>query len=369
VALLPDALFFTRSIPITAGATSAEAAAQVELALEAMSPFPLAQLYYGWFWKPGADHAFVFAAYRRRFTSEQTAEWENAELVVPAFCAVFGAEVSPATTIVLNAIESVTAVHWESSPVPTKVLVRTLEPETPEDARAKVREEILNAIGGSKTILDVESPLLPESTDSDSEVAFRSGDLASTLPTATTVSLDVRDKADLAALRAGRKRDVLLWRVTLGCVAALVLLALGEFALVGGAQWQKVRKAKIAAQKQPVERIMASQALANRIDELATKRMLPFEMITAMIVEKRLPPAILFKRVTASPQTGIYTLTVQAVSTDVGQVGAYVATLQNLPFIQRVDLRDENTRNGVESFTLVVTFKPETLKPADTISE
>ena len=51
VALLPDALFFTRAVPITTGATAAEAAAQIELALEAVSPFPLAQLYYGWFWQ------------------------------------------------------------------------------------------------------------------------------------------------------------------------------------------------------------------------------------------------------------------------------------------------------------------------------
>ena len=44
---------------------SPEAAAQVELALEGVSPFPLAQMYYGWFWLPGAGQALAFAAYRR----------------------------------------------------------------------------------------------------------------------------------------------------------------------------------------------------------------------------------------------------------------------------------------------------------------
>ncbi|MEX2045118.1 MAG: hypothetical protein WD941_07170, partial [Opitutus sp.] len=80
VTLLPDAMFFTRAVPVTAGATAAEAASQVELAIEAISPFPLPQLYYGWYWRPGADRAMAFAAYRRRFTSEQTAEWPAAEL-------------------------------------------------------------------------------------------------------------------------------------------------------------------------------------------------------------------------------------------------------------------------------------------------
>ena len=96
VALLSDALFFTRSVPVAKGATPAQAAAELELALEGISPFPLAQLYYGWFWVPGAERALVFASYRRRFTAEQTADWEQAELVLPTFAAVLGAEVDAA---------------------------------------------------------------------------------------------------------------------------------------------------------------------------------------------------------------------------------------------------------------------------------
>ena len=103
VALLPDALFFTRAVPVAAGATPVEAAAQIELALESVAPFPLAQLYYGWFWTPGAEQALAFAAYRRRFTAEQTAAWVEAELVLPAFAALLGAEVGPATRLVAAA--------------------------------------------------------------------------------------------------------------------------------------------------------------------------------------------------------------------------------------------------------------------------
>src|SRR6266700_455975 len=97
VVLLPDGMFFTRALPIAAGATAAEVTGQVELALEALSPFPLTQLYYGYYWKPGSERAFAFAAYRRRFTAEQSDTWAGAELVLPTFAAVFGAEVAPAT--------------------------------------------------------------------------------------------------------------------------------------------------------------------------------------------------------------------------------------------------------------------------------
>jgi hypothetical protein len=372
VALLPDALFFTRSVPVTAGATGGEAAAQVELALEALAPFPLAQLYYGWFWTAGADHALVFAAYRRRVTSEQTAWWENADLVAPEFCAVLGAEVGPSTTIVLNAAESLTAVHWEMGPVPAKVLVRTLEPETTDDVRASAREELLRAIGGSKTIVDLQAPLAPDSANSDRELVFRSGDFVANVAASTAQSLDVRDKGELAGLRAARKRDVMLWRVMLGCAAALVLAMLGEFALVGGAVWQDGRIAKISRQNPTVKKIKDAQSLATRIEELATKRMLPFEMISAIVGTKednRIPPGIQFTRVTATPATGLNAIVIDGTSTPAAQLGVYLATLKNLPSVARVDDRGTSTRGDVATFTMVVTFKADALRAADTISQ
>src|SRR5687768_4177123 len=159
VALLSDALFFTRAIPVTAGASAAEAATQVELALEAASPFPLAQLYYGWFWVPGAERAFVFAAYRRRFTVEQTGDWQGAEVVLPAFATVMGAEVDAATTILLSSPDALTAVHWDRSPVPAKVMVRPLAPEAGDEERAKARDELLRAFDGSKKVIALDAAL------------------------------------------------------------------------------------------------------------------------------------------------------------------------------------------------------------------
>src|SRR4051812_13832034 len=192
IALLPDALFFTRALPIATGATAAAAAAQVELALEAISPFPLAQLYYGWFWTPGAERAFVFASYRRRFTSEQTAEWQGAELVLPAFATVMGATVEPATTILLASPEGLTGVHWDAGPVPAKVLCHPLAPEATDEDRARAREELIRALGGSKTIIDLAAPPVADPALNDREIAFHAGDLVSRMPATVAAALDVR---------------------------------------------------------------------------------------------------------------------------------------------------------------------------------
>ncbi len=365
VALLPDALFFTRAIPIAAGATSVEAAAQIELTLESVSPFPLAQLYYGWFWAPGADHALVFAAYRRRFTTEQIALWDGAELVLPAFAALVGAEVAPATTVVLASPEGLTAVYWNQPPVPIKVVFRPLDPEATEEDRAKVREELLREFEGSKKVIELDAPLEAVAADTDREMVFRSGELVSHVPANSAAALDVRDKADLAALRAARKRDVLLWRVTFGCAAALLLLALGEFGLVGGKAWQKTRQRQYEAQKGPVSIISNMQELTNRIEDLRTKQLLPLEMVTQLVGEnlERKPEEIQFQSVQADTTRGLNTVVVRGKTSNPGQVNVYEATLKALPAVEKVEASITRVSNQGADFILTVAFKPQALKP------
>ena len=376
VALLPDGLFFTRAVPVGIGASATEAAAQVELALEAVSPFPLAQLYYGWFWVPGAEHAFVFASYRRRFTQEQSASWASAELVLPAFAALVGVAVQPATTFILASLEGLTAVHWEAGLVPNKVLFRPLTSLAADalsedvakiaDERARVRKELIRAVGGSKTIIDLAASPVADPAHSDREIVFRSGDFVSRLPAAVAAALDVRGKDDLAALRRARQRDIILWRVAMGCAAALVLLFIGEFGLIGGKAWQKVRVAQVTGQQPKVEKIIETQTLANRIDDLTTKRLLPMEMVTRLVGVKGelLPPGVTFRRVLTVPASGIYTLVVEATATNSSQIPVYQSTLENLHIFENVDARITRTNSDSATFTLTVTFKPGVVKPS-----
>lgn len=361
VALLPDAMFFTRAVPIAPGAAPAEAASQVELALEAVSPFPLTQLYYGWFWVPGAESAFVFAAYRRRFTTDQASEWGDAELVLPSFGAVLGAKVEPATTVLLTGTEGITAVHWAAGPVPAKVLFAPVEPEATDEDRERVREELLRNIGGSKTVVDLAAPVAPDAAASDRDVVFRSGDFVAEVPAATAASLDVRDKAELAALRNARKRDVILWRVVIGLVAGILLLGLGELALVGGRQWQTLRNKEYAAKKPLVDKVMSLHELANRIDDIATKRLLPIEMVTAAAIAK--PGDVTFSSAQTERSRGLYTLVVRAYTMNSAQVNAYESALRALPTVESATATIERMSNDRTNFVMTIVFKSDALKP------
>ena len=359
VAILSDAVFFSRAVPVRADATRDEVVAGVGLALEALSPFPVAQLYCGYFWTPGAPLALAFAAYRRRFTAEQVEGWNGAQHVMPAFATILGAGMSPATTVLLGTPEGLTAVHWEKGPVPSLVLHRTLPAGATDEERAQARAELIKAAGGSVKVVDVATPPVVQASRSDREVIFQAGELRSVLPAAIALALDVRDKADLAALARARKRDLLLWRVAIGSLAACLLFAAAELSLLGAGFWEKARVAKVGAQSTTVARIMGDQDLANRIEKLSTERLLPLEMISIVAAKK--PAAIQFLRATTS---GLYTIQIEAQTNNAGEIGSYRNTLEQTAGCESVEVRDQVLRNNVASFTLIVTFKPAALSPA-----
>lgn len=355
---LPDALFFVRAVPIQAAANATEAASQVELSLEALSPFPPSQLYFGFFWVPGAERALVYAAYRRRFTSEQVADWEHAELVLPAFAATLGGEVAPATAVLIPSPEGLTAVCWDTGLVPAQVLFKSLPADAAVEERGRVRDELLREIGGTLHVIDLAAPLAVESSRTEREFVFRAGDFVSRLGGTAASGLDVRDRLELAAFRRARARDVLFWRGFLGCAGLILLLALGEIGLVGAGIWQKTLVAQANAQRPLVEKIMTAQNLTTRIRELSTRRLLPFEMI--LRVSEKKPEAVQFLRTTTN---GLYTLTVDAKSTSPTAVSGYQTLLTEQPFAEKVEVRDQRSRDNVMTFTLIVTFRPNSLSP------
>ncbi len=364
VVLLPDALFFVRVVPVTA-TTSEELVSQVELALETLTPFPLAQLYYGFYRPEGAAQALVYAAYRKRFTTEQLDAWSGADLILPSFVALLGGEIKPGLTLVV-ASAGITVVHWGDAAVPEKVLSQALSPDAPHEDYVQLREEMLRAAGESLKILDLPAPAAAPSGD-DSEMVFTAGEnFVSRLPAALVDQLDVRDKDELAVRRRQRTRDLVLWRTFLGCAAAIALCLVGEFALIGGQLWQKSRLTVVETRAPAVDSIQAAQNLNSRIGELLTKRLLPFEMIT--LARSCMPPTVQFLRANASSSINLYTLTVEAKTGTPTDVGAYQTALGALPSVSSVQVQDQRTREGISNFTFVITFKSDSLQPASAIA-
>lgn len=362
VVLLPDGLFFIRAVPVGPQEDPLEVARQVELALESEAPFPLAQLYYGHYWVPGSPRALAFATYRRRLTPEQTAEWAGAGLVIPAFAAVLGGPVEPATTVILGTAEGLTAIHWPDGPVPSQARFHPLAPDATEEDRARARDELLRR-HESRKILDLAGPPQAEPDRSDREILFRCGDFVSKIPAGTAEALDIRDREELRLLRKERGRRRNAWRVLMVAALAACLLLAGEIALIAGGLWEQTRQIRMHAQAPLVDQIMTAQSLTHHIEVLSTKQLLPMEMIGAIVGKnlERKPESIQFLR--ASCASGQPVLTVEAQTSNPGDINVYRQTLSALPVCARVDVKNVRTANNQATFTLVVTFKPGALKP------
>lgn len=363
--MLPSTLFFTRSVLLTTG-TPAEMANQIELAVESLSPFPIAQLYYGWVVAQDNSRAFIFAAYRRRFTTEQVAGWEGSELVLPTFASTFGAHLEPATTVLIWEMDALTAISWGDAGVPERVSTRPILSTADEGEKAQLKAELLATVGGTKSVIELTAPPAPQSGEGDREFVFQSGDFVSRLTPNVTSAVDVRDRGELAGLRGARQRDRMLWRGILGMAAMLVLLALGEFALIGGRAWQGVRATKLNAQKPVVDKIMTAQDLANRIEDLATKQLLPLEMLTELVGVnlERKPSDVQFTRIQTDKSRGLYTVIIDAQTANAPQMSIYQSALEKLPSKEKVEFLPQPSRGQFATFRIIFTFKPGALKPS-----
>jgi hypothetical protein len=359
VVLLPDTLFFIRNISVADGITPADLVAQAELAIEALAPFPLAQLYYGFYHPPGTSHALIYAAYRKRFTVEQTAAWEEADLVIPAFVALLGGAEWPSSTLLLSVADNLTMLHWGDGKLPDKILTHSFAPDAPEDARINRCDEMLRSAGESLKVIGLSAVPVPGPLEDEEKFVFRSGDFVSRLPVALADQLDVRDKDALALRRQHRARDLILWRVFLGCAAALAFCLVSEFTLLGGKFWEKARLSIVGAQAPSVEKIDAANNLVAGIGARSTDRLMPFEMIA--LISSCKPPSVQFIRATTS---GNYTLEVEVQTGSSGDVTGFQSALRTLPACTRVEVNDLRSRDGLSTCKFVVTFKPEALKPA-----
>lgn len=360
IVLLPDSVFFVRSVPVTVASPEEtdSVTGQVELALEGLAPFPLTQLYYGYLWSPGEKQALVYASYRKRFTSEQVDQWEDAELVIPAFAALAGAKISTPSTVVLDTVESVTTLEWTQPNVqPEVVKAKAWPAELGEGDKALLRDELVRGLENERKMIETDQVPALDPEPENAEFVFNAGQVSAAYSRGQFDMMDVRDKEELGARRRARTRDLMLWRVFVGCAAALLLCGVVEIGLIGMKFWQGSREAKVKSQKPVVTKIENALNLANRIEELSTKRLQPFEMLT--LLDSKRPGSVVFLRTTTS---GLYTIEIEGVANTPSDLSVYQTALKQMPEFESVDLRSNGVSQGISSFTLTVTFKSEAFR-------
>lgn len=103
---------------------------------------------------------------------------------------------------------------------------------------------------------------------------------------------------------------------------------------------------------------MTAQTLTTRINELSTKRLLPFEMIA--FLNNHRPAEVVFRRVST---VGLHAIRVEAYTSAFPAVSTFESALKALPECERVELTVLPGGDNLMTFELTATFRPDALKP------
>ena len=364
-AMLPGNRFFVRRLSVEGD----DVPGQVNLALEAISPFPLEQMLVGFVTSADGKQVLAYAAHRRRFTAEESFAWPEDCQVVPEFLALCGHRPAADGIVVHRGNERLTALAWKAGvELPAAIVVAEL---------ADTEEAGIAREAAARADLATDTPV--ENLAGALIGAIVEGDLilkgefegSFTIPKKGLDDSDIRDSDFLAERRKKERLNLILWNAARVGAAVLVLSLLFDIAgFVVGLRKDSLEVAN-EARRPLVEDIEASQGITARILELGVKRLLPMEML-ALVNEKR-PATVEFTHIhceikkakdstIAKPM-----MTVDAKTPNAGDISDFLKAVQAMPEVEAATNSEPRVRETSTTFRIEITFRQAALlKAAET---
>lgn len=364
-AMLPGNRFFVRRLSVEGD----DIPGQVNLALEAISPFPLEQMLIGFVTSADGKQVLAYAAHRRRFTAEESFAWPEDCQVVPEFLALCGHRPAADGIVVHRSDERLTALAWKAGDeLPAAIVVAEL---ADTDEAAIARE------AATRADLAAETPV--ENVTGGLAGAIVEGDLILkgefegmfTIPKKGLDDSDIRDSDFLAERRKKERLNLMLWNAARAGAAVLVVSLLLDIA--GGVVGMRRASLEVAneARRPQVEDIEASQAITSRILELGVKRLLPMEML-ALVNEKR-PATVEFTNIQCEIKKAKDStiakpmMTVDAKTPNAGDISDFLKAVQAMPEVEAATNSEPRVRETSTTFRIEIIFKQAVLlKAAET---
>lgn len=352
-ALLPGNRFFVRRLALD----GPDVQAQVNLALEALSPFPLEQMLVGHLVAADGRTALIYAAHRRRFTPEESLAWPEDCQVVPEFLALCSHRPAAGGVVVHRGEERLTALAWVAGEtLPAAIAVGELADVTEAEIAAEAAQR--GGLDAGYAVETLTGALRSERRE-HALVLLAEGATPHELSKKHLDVADIRDTDFLEARRKKERTNLILWRLTQGAVATLVVALLLDLVGFGVRLRTDDLEAKNVENAAKVADIDAAQAITSRINELGVKRPLPLEML-ALINEHR-PATLEFQSVTCKSNVLIE---IGGRTSNAADIGVFERELAALPTVASAVSRDIRTRETSATFTLAVTFKLDALRKA-----
>lgn len=351
--LLPAERFVVARFEPVAGS---DPRGQASLALEGACPFPPSQLLQGLVRSANGSEGLAYAAHRRSFGAE-AAGWPAESPVVPEFLALLGERPRAAGVVVHVDSRRSLALAWrEGESLPAAMATLAAEDGTPAQAAAEAAAAA--GLAADAAVTEVGGPLEGWRGEAGLELR-RSGGPSHVIAARLVDDLDVRDPAFLEARQRQERWDQRAWRTAQAAAACLLLAGLADLGgLWLGADADRIRAA-VAADTARVRELEALNAVAGKVEDLSRNRPLPFEMLA--LANTHRPAGVTFATVTHKAGA---TLEIEARTASAAEVGAFEQALAADPAVAKAETRSIQGREGVTTFALAVTFKPEALRKA-----
>jgi len=342
--------FFVRRVPLS---PDGDIDTQIELALEAFSPFPATQLYYGFRTNAARTEALIFAAYRKNFSLEETAAWADAAAVMPAFAVWLRTDSArPAGITLREEGERLEAIVWDgNSDLPAAILARTTEGTGRDDLIAEARRQ--GGLDANVPVKTFSSAVEVVRDKRDLILRLDSGGVEARFDAIALGQADIRDKEVLRDRRRTFRRDRLIWRGFAAVLIGLAACAVLELGRAGTRIWLNGRQAALDARQPLVKKIDQARNMAQRLEEISMQRLLPFEMLNAL--NNKRPDGLEFSSVTTK---GLWQLDLRGQAGNAQETSTFESDIRQLAGIEKVNVLEKSTRDGVTVFRYEINFKP-----------
>ena len=356
--------------------TGTERTSFIELAVESHSPFPIEQIYWGYYPEPSSQQALLYMGLKEQFPLSESAIG-SAQYVFPSFLAAVVAKREYDGIQLFADDYGLSALWFEASnPLPRKVLSRRWSAfgvESPPSDNSELMLEIVrNWTKELQVVTDISvndrlirlSGLQLESSStlhlsldiSNWQNGSEIETLSKTLTGDTLYACDVRDETQIQKLKTKALASHRLWRaLQIGGVfaASLGLLAIG---LLLSERALESQDAKLEEQASAVEQVNQKEILLDSLDLFSIAALQPFEALERM--NRIRPDSLYFRSLEAGANRQAereeFTIKLKAVASSAAQADKFSAQLQADPFFSQVRLSKLRSKTKRTDFELEV---------------
>lgn len=351
VLVLPAEYFFIEQVEVPPALAASELADFAELSMEAIAPFPLDQLRWGFLTATDGQTLLIYAALRDRLKRAGHGDLETYTWVLPDFATLHGARFSRDVEVTLEGESFDTCfLHPSGEAIPQSV--RSLPIDAPaETSRASDQNIRLRLLPIELT--EKGTPIFQFETVGE---APASGHWTPLTPDEATLwQADIRPADYKSVERSARRTTALITRI-MGYAALFALfLILLEGLLFGGQFWLGTRQAKIDDQATDVRRVEDKQSLMNKLEQVAQNELRPIAILEAanQIRIGLGNTGIEYDEVVIEDGNRI---TIEGKSNTINELNAYTESLRKSGNFELIDTPKSITRSGKTTFTVSLDY-------------